>query len=99
LLDADVVLGHPFVIGELAVSALPNRTIFLRNLNRLPSALVARHQEVLSMIERENLFGRGLGYVDIHLLASARLSKGLLRTRDRRLGIAADDLGVRFERP
>jgi hypothetical protein len=51
------------------------------------------------MIERENLFGRGLGYVDIHLLASARLSNGLLWTRDRRLGVAADDLGVRFERP
>lgn len=99
LLDADMVLGHPFVIGELAVGTLPNRAIFLRDLKRLPLAQVARHHEVLAMIERENLFGRGLGYVDIHLLASARLSNGLLWTRDRRLGVAADDLGVHFERP
>lgn len=98
LLDQEFVLGHPFVIGELAVGNLPNRAIWLRDLGRLPSALIARHHEVLSMTEGANLFGRGLGYVDVHLLASARLSQGLMWTRDRRLAAAAAELGIAFDR-
>jgi small subunit ribosomal protein S6 len=54
LLEQELVLGHPFVIGELAVGHLPDRAIWLRDLGRLPSALVARHREVVSMIESAN---------------------------------------------
>jgi predicted nucleic acid-binding protein len=99
LLEQELVLGHPFVIGELAVGHLPDRAIWLRDLGRLPSALVARHPEVVSMIEASKLFGRGLGYVDVHLLASARLSGCLMWTRDRRLAALATELGVAFNRP
>lgn len=96
LLDRGLVLAHPFVIGELALGALPGRAVWLRDLGRLPSAVTARHGEVLAMIEAENLFGRGIGYVDVHLLASARLSGSLIWTRDRRLAAAADTLGIGF---
>ena len=94
LLDRHVVLCHPFVIGELAVGNLPDRVIWLRDLGRLPSAMVARHHETLSMIENSRLYGRGLGYVDMHLLAATRLSNALIWTRDRRLAAIADELGI-----
>jgi predicted nucleic acid-binding protein len=97
LLENDHVLGHPFVIGELAMGNLPQRSIWLRDLGRLPAALVARHHEVLSMIESATLYGRGLGYVDVHLLASARLSRSRLWTRDRRLADAAGEMGIAFQ--
>jgi predicted nucleic acid-binding protein len=98
LLEDELVLGHPFVIGELAMGNLPDRSIWLRDLGRLPSALIARHHEVLSMIESATLYGRGLGSVDVHLLASARLSRSRLWTRDRRLAAAAGELGIAFNR-
>ena len=87
------VLCHPFVIGELALGNLPDRAIWLRDLERLPAAIVARHEEVMAMIAT-SLVGRGIGYVDAHLLASARLSASRLWTRDRRLGSVATDLGI-----
>jgi predicted nucleic acid-binding protein len=97
LLEEELVLGHPFVIGELAMGNLPERSIWLRDLGRLPAALVARHHEVLSMIESATLYGRGLGYVDVHLLASARLSHSRMWTRDRRLAAAANEMDIAFE--
>jgi predicted nucleic acid-binding protein len=97
LLEEELVLGHPFVIGELAMGNLPNRSIWLRDLGRLPSALVARHHEVMSMIEDVKLFGRGIGYVDVHLLASTRLSNCLIWTRDRRLADTASEMGIAFQ--
>jgi predicted nucleic acid-binding protein len=97
LLDQELVLGHPFVIGELAIGTLPDRAVWLRDLGRLPSALVARHHEVMSMIEDVKLFGRGIGYVDVHLLASTRLSNCLIWTRDRRLADTASEMGIAFQ--
>jgi len=99
LLEEELVLGHPFVIGELAMGNLPNRRIWLRDLGRLPSAWTARDHEVLSMIESAILYGRGIGYVDAHLMASARLSRSRLWTRDRRLAAAADEMGIGFQPP
>jgi predicted nucleic acid-binding protein len=90
LLERGRVLGHPFVLGEIATGSLRQRAIILGALRGLPQAIVARDPEVLDFIEREILFGTGLGYVDIHLLASVRLTAGaLLLTRDRRLLAAA----------
>jgi predicted nucleic acid-binding protein len=94
LLQQSLVLCHPFIIGELALGALPDRTVWLRNLGRLPSAKAVRHDEVMSMIEISRLAGRGIGYVDAHLLASARLSGSRLWTRDRRLAGLATNLGI-----
>ena len=95
LLDAGRVLMHPFVAGELALGAWPERQVFLGALGDLPCSEVATHAEVAAFIERHALFGRGVGYVDVHLLAAARLTAGCaLWTADRRLHGVADSLGV-----
>ncbi len=95
LLDAGRVFIHPFVIGELALGALRQRETVLTALSDLPLAIVATDPEVLIFIERHALFGRGVGYVDAHLLASARLTAGAaLWTKDRKLHNVADALGL-----
>ena len=95
LLDNGGVLGHPFVLGELALGNLRQRDDFLRALQRLPQATSASHLEVLQFIDREALYGRGIGYVDAHLLAAARLTAGSkLWTRGRRLQTVAGQLGL-----
>jgi predicted nucleic acid-binding protein len=95
LLDAGEVLAHPFVIGELALGNLREREAFVRNLRDLPQAAVVADDEVLRFIDRQALFGRGIGYVDAHLLAAARLATGTrLWTRDQNLQAVAARLGV-----
>jgi hypothetical protein len=86
LLQAGRVLAHPFVTGELALGNLRQRDPILALLQELPRAIVASDDEVLHFIKRHALFGLGVGYVDVHLLASARLTPGAsLWTRDNRL--------------
>ena len=95
LLNGGEVLGHPFVIGELALGNLRPRNPFLSDLRDLPRAIVAEDEEVLRLIDRHALFGRGIGYVDAHLLAATRLTAGSkLWTRDRRLHAVAAQLGL-----
>lgn len=95
LLGGGVVLVHPFVIGELALGRLKQRHDVLTALDDLPRSEVATDTEVLQLVEREALFGRGVGYVDAHLLAAVRLTAGArLWTRDRRLHAIAVALGV-----
>jgi len=94
-LEAGEVLSHPFVIGELAVGNLSPRETVLRELGRLPPAVVASPEEVLALVAQEKLHGLGLGYVDVALLASVRLTpESALRTRDRRLGEVAAQMGL-----
>jgi predicted nucleic acid-binding protein len=95
LLDAGMVLAHPFVIGELALGNLRQREIVLGALSDLPRAVVATDAEVLHFIGRHKLFGRGVGYIDVHLLAAIRLTAGAeLWTRDKRLHGIAVSLGL-----
>ena len=95
LLDGGEVLAHPFVIGELALGNLRQRNVFLSELLRLPQADVASDEEVLGLIDREKLFGRGIGYVDAHLLAATRLTTDTrLWTHDRTLNAVAAELGL-----
>ena len=95
LLDAGQVLVHPFVVGELALGNLLNRDTVLNALRGLPQAQVATDQEVQHLITETRLFGRGIGYIDAHLLASARLTMGaMLWTRDKRLGAVSVGLGL-----
>lgn len=95
LLNGGEVLGHPFVIGELALGNLQRRDPFLRAYRRLPRVAVARDDEVLRFIDGQALLGRGIGYVDAHLLAAARLTPGAkLWTHDRRLHAIATQLGL-----
>jgi predicted nucleic acid-binding protein len=74
LLFNNQVLLHPFVIGELACGNLKNRDNFLSLLNQLPLVISAKNEEVLFFIKQYNLMGRGIGYVDAHLLASTKLT-------------------------
>ena len=85
LLQESAVMIHPWVIGELACGNLSNRRQVLDLLQGLPAATVASDSEVLMMIEQQQLMGRGIGYIDAHLLAAARLSSCPLWTHDRRL--------------
>ncbi len=95
LLHAGTVLAHPFVIGELALGNLRQRALVLSALSDLPQASVATDTEVRQFIDRHALFGRGIGYIDAHLLAAARLTAGAsVWTRDQRLQGIADRLGL-----
>lgn len=89
-LEREDVLTHPFVIGELACGELKNRREVLDLLAALPSAVVAGDEETLLFIERRRLMGKGLGYIDVHLLASTTLTdQALLWTLDKRLATLA----------
>jgi predicted nucleic acid-binding protein len=94
LLIAGQVLIHPFIIGELALGNLKQRAVILRSLSDLPQATVAEDVEVLAFIESHGLHGLGIGYVDAHLLASARLNGVMLWTRDKKLKQAAISVGL-----
>lgn len=94
-LEAGEVLVHPFVVGELACGNLANRKEVLSLLQALPQSPIATDAEVLGFIESQSLMGRGIGYIDAHLLASVALSGGAaLWTRDRRLAMVAADLAL-----
>lgn len=86
LLENARVLAHPFIVGEIACGSLSDRTVVLELLRGLPMASVAEAEEVLELIERHRIHGKGLGYVDVHLLAAVALTPGsTLWTRDKRL--------------
>jgi predicted nucleic acid-binding protein len=95
LLTSRQVLTHPYIIGELALGHLKQRTTILGALHNLPQITVAQDDEVLGAIDRWGLFGRGLGYIDAHLLTAIPLSPGtLLWTRDKQLRTVAEPLGL-----
>ena len=85
---------HPVVRGELACGTLKGRDRFLADLGSLPTAVVAKDREVMTVIETHRLWGRGLGWLDLHLLVSCILSGSELWTLDKRLSRAALLLGV-----
>ena len=93
--DGDAIC-HPFIIGELACGNLKNRSEILSLLQSLPTASHVEHEEVMQFMENHRLMGKGLGYVDMHLLASALLSKTPLWTYDKKLNEAALKLGLKF---
>ncbi|MBI3694803.1 MAG: PIN domain-containing protein [Acidobacteria bacterium] len=90
------ILTHPFVVGEIACGNLRDRDRFLGSLQKLPAALVAGHKEALQMVNERRLWGRGIGWVDVHLLASALITGCRLWTFDRRLHEAARLLKVDY---
>ncbi len=96
LLNAGEVVCHPFVIGELACDNLANRTTIISLLEALPLASAATPEEVLIFIEAQHLMGKGLGYIDVHLLAAALLNGVSLWTLDLRLDKAAGRLDCRY---
>lgn len=99
-LDAGRVLMHPAVLGELACGNLRNRGAVLELLSNLPLAPRATDAEVLGLLERRALMGRGIGYIDVHLLTSAALAgTARLWTRDKRLAAVAAELALAFDEP
>lgn len=94
LLDEGGVLCHPFVVGELACGNLRNRSEILDLLGNLPPAPVAQHDEVLGMVETRKLSGKGIGWIDMHLIASTLLAGCTLWTRDRNLAGVAKSLKI-----
>ena len=89
------VLTHPFVTGELALGNLRQRSAILTDLSDLPAAVVATDAEVLRFITRHALYGRGIGYIDVHLLTAARLTADAkLWTKDKRLNGVAEAMGL-----
>ena len=97
LLGLQHVLMHEMVLGEVAMGSKQQRENALELLPFLPMARVASHLEVMALVDRHHLYGRGVGYVDVHLLTAAVLQPGTrLWTIDKRLQAAAEQLGVAF---
>jgi predicted nucleic acid-binding protein len=99
LLEGARVMTHPFVIGELALGNLHRRQAVLSALLDLPQASLVFDGEIRHFIDHHALFGRGIGYVDAHLLAAARLMAAELWTYDKRLRAVANELGLAFSIP
>jgi predicted nucleic acid-binding protein len=97
LLERGLVLSHPFVVGELALGNLKSRGLVLEALSQMPSVVKARDEEILTFIESHRLHGQGVGYVDAHLLVSAKLTpSSKLWTLDQRLDAVAVKLDIAF---
>jgi hypothetical protein len=94
LLDQAQIWTHPFIVGELACGNLRQRHNFLSLLTELPHVPVVTHEEVLGFVETQRLMGRGLGWIDVHLMASARLANLPLWTADKRLAATAAEFGL-----
>ena len=88
------VVCHPFIVGELACGNLQNRSEIISLLQRLPGAIRAEPEEIMKFIENCRLMGKGLGYINIHLLASAMLTGIPLWTLDKKLNEVAIKLGL-----
>ena len=94
-LRAGTVLMHPFVLGELGLRHLRQRASILQSMRQLPEATMAANDEVMHFIASQDLAGRGIGYIDAHLLASCRLTPHTqLWTRDKRLSAVAETLSL-----
>lgn len=97
LLNRSLVSIHPMVIGELACGNLQNRAELMLLWQNLPHVTEASHDEVLLLLDNQELMGKGIGYIDLHLLAATLLSKNTrLWTRDKRLAGLSENLGVVF---
>ena len=95
LYDGEVVC-HPFIVGELACGNLKNRHEILTSLQSLPMTILAGDEEALKFIENNQLMGKGLGYIDVHLIASALLTNVLLWTLDKTLDKFTEKIGINY---
>jgi len=96
LLNDGEVVSHPFIVGELACGNLKNRNQILIYLQSLPMTSLAEDGEVLKFIEDHQLMGKGLGYIDIHLIASAVLTDVPLWTFDKTLDKINKKIGINY---
>lgn len=96
LMETEVV-SHPFIIGELACGNIKNRKEVFSLLDTLPSSMVVTNDEFLHFLEHHKLMGKGIGFVDIHLLASARISRIPIWTEDKNLKKIAKQLNLAYK--
>lgn len=96
LLDAEDVCTHPLVIGELACGNLKNRSEIIALMHALPTLQKVEDDEILFFIDRHHLNGKGLGLIDIHLLASCLVDKSKLWTSDKRLRVHAQSMKIDY---
>jgi predicted nucleic acid-binding protein len=98
LLSRDEVSGHEFVYGELLVGDKGGRKQLLGEYEQMHQAPVVPHSDVVAFVRARRLHGRGVGWVDVHLLASAIVGRLKLWTADPRLATVAKELGVAYGR-
>jgi predicted nucleic acid-binding protein len=96
LLNGGDVICHTFIVGELACGNLKNRHEILTYLQSLPMAILAEGEEALKFIENHRLMGKGLGYIDVHLIASAVLTDVPLWTFDKTLDKYTKKIGISY---
>jgi predicted nucleic acid-binding protein len=96
LLNDGEVVCHPFIVGELACGNLKNRHEILKYLQSLPMTISAEDGEVLKFIENHQLMGKGLGYIDVHLIAAAVLTDVPFWTFDKTLGKMTKKIGINY---
>jgi predicted nucleic acid-binding protein len=94
LLENELVLTHPFVVGELTCGSLPSRTRVIADLMVLPALAQASHHDVMHFVEQRKLWGKGIGWIDVHLLATTILAKCQIWTLDKALHAAAKTLRI-----
>lgn len=97
LLNEGVVFCHPFIIGELACGNIQNRTQILTLLHDLPQSTFVNHEEVFMFIDNKKLMGKGIGYIDVCILASALITDLQLWTYDKKLNNIATSLGLSYK--
>ena len=97
LLSRDEVNGHDFVFGELLIGDKGGRKELLANYERMDQAPVVAHAEVVAFVRDRNLHGRGIGWIDTHLLASALVGRLKLWTTDPALAALAKELGIAYQ--
>jgi predicted nucleic acid-binding protein len=98
LLDRDEVAGHELVYGELLIGDRAGRAKLFAAYEEIRQASMVPHWEVVAFVRHRALYGRGVGWIDVHLLASAIVEQMPLWTADSRLFAVAKELGVAFER-
>nr|WP_210282697.1 type II toxin-antitoxin system VapC family toxin [Rhizobium sp. BK049] len=100
IIEHDLLLCHPAVVGELGLGSLRDRERVITFLAAQRQAFVATHDEVMTMIDRHGIFSMGIGYTDAHLLASILLDRrAALWTKDKRLQAAAEKAGASLHKP
>ena len=99
LLDLDEVTGHEFVYGELLIGDRGGRRKLLAAYEQMHQASTIPHRDVVAFVRHRGLHGRGVGWTDIHLLASAIVGRLQLWTADPRFSAVANELGIAYQAP
>jgi predicted nucleic acid-binding protein len=96
LLALDEVIGHELIYGELLIGDPGGRRKLLESYERIRQAITVPHTDVVNFVRDRNLYGLGIGWIDVHLLASSLVGRFHLWTADQHLAAVANDLGIAY---